>query len=82
MSTRSYWLSLFSGTTWQEFLAAGSEVTGFPERRWRTVQQIQPGDYLLCYLTGISRWIGVLEATSEPFLDTSQIWKDNSFPCF
>ena len=24
-------------------------------------------DYLLCHLTGISRWIGVLEVVSEPF---------------
>jgi len=57
---RNYWLDLFPGTTWEE-LAAGGEVSGFRERRWKTVQQIKPGDYLLCHLTGISRWIGVLE---------------------
>jgi hypothetical protein len=64
---RSYWLDLFTGSTWQEFLDAGGGVSGFRERRWRTVQQIKPGDYLLCYLTGISRWIGLLEVTSAPF---------------
>jgi hypothetical protein len=52
---RTYWLDLFTGTTWKEFLAAGGEVSGFRERRWKTVQQMKPGDYLLCYLTGISR---------------------------
>ena len=61
---RSYWLDLFTGTTWEEFLAAGGEVSGFRERRWKTVQQMKPGDYLLCYLTGISRWIGVLEVVT------------------
>jgi len=61
MDTRNYWLDLFTGTTWQEFLDAGSEVSGFRERRRKTVQQIKRGDYLLCYLTGVSRWIGVLE---------------------
>ena len=81
MVARNYWLDLFTGTTWEEFLAAGGEVSGFRERRWKTVQQIKPGDYLLCYLTGISRWIGVLEVGSEPFKDTTPIWKDEQFPC-
>lgn len=78
---RNYWLDLFTGTTWDEFLAAGGEVSGFRERRWRTVQQMKPGDYLLCYITGISRWIGILEVVSEPFKDTTVIWKDEDFPC-
>jgi predicted RNA-binding protein len=77
---RSYWLDLFTGTTWEEFLAAGGEVSGFPERRWKAVQQIKPGDYLLCYLTGISRWIGVLEVVSEPYRDNTAIWKDEEYP--
>lgn len=81
MVARNYWLDLFTGTTWDEFLAAGGEVSGFRDRRWKTVQQIKPGDYLLCYLTGISRWIGVLEVESEPFKDTTPIWKDDEFPC-
>jgi predicted RNA-binding protein len=82
VSTRTYWLDLFSPTTWQEFLEAGGTVSGFRESRWPTVQQIKPGDYLLCYLTQVSRFIGVLEVTSEPYLDrTRSIWKDEHFPC-
>lgn len=79
--TRSHWLDLFTGTTWEEFLAAGGEVSGFRERRWKTVQRIKPGDYLLCYLTGVSRWIGVLEVISEPFRDNAPIWTEDEFPC-
>jgi hypothetical protein len=41
-------LDLFTGTTWEEFLAAGGDVSGFRERRWKTVQQMKLGDYLLC----------------------------------
>lgn len=81
MEDRSYWLNLCTGTAWQEFLDAGAEVTGFRERRWKTVQKIRPGDYLLCYLTGVSRWIGILEVVSEGFRDESPIWKDDAFPC-
>ncbi len=75
-----YWLNLFTYQTWQEFLAAGGEVTGFRENRWKTVQNMHPGDYLLCYLTGVSRWIGLLEVTGAAFQSDEPIWKDNKFP--
>lgn len=81
MADRSYWLDLFTGTTWEEFLAAGGDVTGFRESRWTTVQRIKPGDYLLCYLTGISRFVGVLEVSGPPYRDTAPIWKEEVFPC-
>lgn len=81
MADRSYWLDLFTPVTWQEFLDAGTEVSGFRESRWKTLQKVKTGDYFLCYLTGISRWIGVLEVTSKPFRDNTTIWKDESFPC-
>jgi hypothetical protein len=32
-------------------------------------------------VTGVSRFIGVLEATSEPYWDDTPIWKDEVFPC-
>lgn len=81
MSKRNYWLDLFTGVTWKEFKVAGANVSGFRESRWNTVQKIKTGDYLLCYLTGISRFIGILEVTSGPFRDKSEIWKDEDFPC-
>src|SRR5680860_155489 len=76
----SYWLDLFTGKTWEEFLAAGGDVTGFRETRWSTVQKMRPGDVLLCYVTGISRWIGALEVTGEPFKSEERIWEDAVFP--
>jgi predicted RNA-binding protein len=81
MSDRTYWLSLFNPTTWQEFLDAGAEVVGFPETRQKTVRRIQPGDYLLAYLTGVSRWIAVLEVVDEPYDSIKPIWKQALFPC-
>lgn len=81
MENRNYWLDLFTGTTWQEFLDAGGNISGFRESRWKTVQKIKPGDYLLCYLTGVSRWIGILEVVSRPFKDDTPIWKFDTFPC-
>lgn len=80
MSNRNYWLDLFTGTTWEEFIKAGGNISGFRKSRWKTVQKIKPGDYLLCYLTGVSRFIGILEVISKPFQDETPIWKDEIFP--
>jgi hypothetical protein len=79
---RNYWLDLFTGVTWEEFRKAGSSITGFRESRWKTLQKIAKGDYFLCYLTGVSRFIGILEVTGKPFKSNKRdIWKDDDFPC-
>ena len=76
----NYWLNLFSYKTWTEFLKAGGETSGFREGRWTTIQKMKPGDLMLCYLTGVSRWIGLLEVTGAPFKDDKPIWEDAAFP--
>ena len=52
----------------------GGEVSGFSER-------MKPGDYLLCYLTRVSRWIGVLEVTGEPFFVYVTIHRSGRLRC-
>ena len=82
MAEPTYWLDLFTGTTWDEFLQAGGTVSGFRKgRRWATVKKIKQGDYFLCYMTGLSRWVGLLEVTGKPYQDEGQIWKDENYPC-
>ena len=76
----TYWLDLFTYKTWNEFLAAGGNVSGFSKGRWTTVQKMEPGDKLLCYLTGVSRFIGVLKVTGEPFQSETSIWEGQTFP--
>src|SRR5215204_7777618 len=78
--TPSYWLDLFTFETWNEFLAAGGAVSGFRETRWKTVQKLKPGDILLCYLTGVGRWVGILEVAGPAFKDNAPIWKVSDFP--
>ena len=73
--TRKYWLDLFTGTTWEEFLEHGAKISSFRASRKRLVERISPGDYLLCYLTGISRFIGILEVKSKCYEDATPIWK-------
>ncbi len=75
-----YWIDLFTWKTWQEFINAGGNVSGFRERRWRTVQRMKPGDIFICYLTGLSRFFAILEVTEKPFKDDTPIWEEVVFP--
>jgi hypothetical protein len=77
---RTYWLDLFTVETWKEFQDHGGDVSGFSEKRWPTVQKMKPGDYLLCYLTRVSRWVGLLEVVGEPFFDEEPIWSSQAYP--
>jgi predicted RNA-binding protein len=82
MSSPQYWLNLFSGKTWGEFIDHGADVTGFRDTRANQVRKIENGDRLICYVTGISRIIGMLEVTSEYYRDEEErIWEDDVFPC-
>lgn len=78
--SRQYWLDLFTGKTWEEFLKSGAKVSGFRTRRRNIASKIQIGDYFLCYLTGLSRFVGVLEVKSKSFTDNTKIWEDEDFP--
>jgi EVE domain len=78
--TLTYWLDLYTYETWTEFLKAGASIAGFREARWKTVQRMKPGDILLCYLTGVGRWIGLLEVTGPAFKDKTKIWSRGDFP--
>lgn len=49
MADRSYWLDLFTAVTWQAFVAAGANVSGFRESRWNTLQKVKVDDYFFCY---------------------------------
>jgi hypothetical protein len=75
----NYWLDLFTGTTWQEFRDAGANVSGFRQRMRKAAEKVQPGDVLLCYLTGVMRWVGALEVLGCS-TDKRPIWKDADFP--
>jgi hypothetical protein len=78
--TQNYWLAVFTVETWEEFQHHGGDVAGFGEKRWASVQKFQPGDYLLCYLTRVSRFVALLEVVGEPFFDTQAIWSSRIFP--
>jgi len=75
-----YWLDLFTVRTYEEFQTAGAKTSGFRERRRTVCEQVQVGDKLLCYVTGISRWVGVLRVTKPVYPSEEPIWDMEVFP--
>jgi hypothetical protein len=67
----SYWLDLFTYKSWNEFLEAGGAVSGFSEGRRAMVQKMREGDLLLCYLTGVSRFVARVLPPPSPRRSTS-----------
>lgn len=76
----AYFLDLFSPETYEAFSNSSREVSGFRIRQRGVAGRIQPGDKLLCYMTKVSRWIGILEVVSGPYEDASPIFYPESDP--
>jgi hypothetical protein len=73
-------INLFTSETWREAADRDFSVTGFSEHRRTHAERIEVGDIFLCYLTGKSRFIGALRATSTLYMDTDPIWRSGVFP--
>ncbi|NOT62737.1 MAG: hypothetical protein HOP19_21220 [Acidobacteria bacterium] len=67
----AYFLDLYSPKTYATFAQANHNVSGFPLRHENAARKVQVGDKLICYLTKVSCWFGVLEITSPYFIDAT-----------
>jgi predicted RNA-binding protein len=79
MKDKQFWLVVFSEETWIEFIDAGAQVMGFNERQKHRAQDIKQGDWLLCYVMRLGRFIGALEVKSELYTDRRRIWWKNIY---
>lgn len=70
----AYYIDLFSPETYAAFTSSDRGVSGFRMRQKGIAAAVRPGDKLLCYMTKLSRWVGVLEVVSEYFLDDTPVF--------
>ena len=75
-----FFLGLFTVESWREFKRHGGQVMGFNEKKSKTVARLQPGDRILCYLSKVSAFVGVMEVAGASYLDHTPIWSDGVFP--
>jgi hypothetical protein len=76
----AYYLDLFSPETYEAFRQSDRTVSGFRRRQRNIASRLQPGDRMLCYITGISRWVGVLEVVDGPFEDDTPLFYGGEDP--
>lgn len=64
----TYYLDIFSPETYEAFTNSPRNVSGFRITQKKLAQKIKPGDRFICYMTKLSRWIGILEVVDGPFV--------------
>jgi hypothetical protein len=75
-----YYLGLFTVESWREFKSHGGQLMGFNQNKAKTVARLKPGDLILCYLTKVSNFVGVMEVSGQSFVDSKRVWSDGVFP--
>lgn len=75
-----YFMDLFSPETYEAFGRSDRTVSGFRPRQRNVAHRVKKGDKLVCYMTRLSRWIGVLEVESGPFNDSTPIFLPENDP--
>jgi hypothetical protein len=78
----NYYIDLYSPETAMAFEKSSRDITGFRLSRKTYVEnkKIGAGDKLICYVTRIQRFVGVLEIKSEPFQDSKPIFMKENDP--
>src|SRR6185295_17567554 len=76
----AFFLDLFSPETYEAFSKSDRQVSGFRTRQSAAAQKLKRGDKLVCYMTKLSRWVGVLKVVDGPYEDTSPIFYSEDDP--
>jgi len=76
----AYFLDLFSPETYEAFSQSKRDISGFRLRHQNAASRIKVGDKLVCYMTKLSRWFGILEVASEWFVDATPIFYPTDDP--
>ena len=77
---RNYWVNTYTLKTWEEAQRAGGRIAGFRSASKMLFETLSQGDYLLCYILKLKRFVGVQEVISEAYVDDTTIWQDELFP--
>ncbi len=71
----NYWIVVGSEENMRIAQARGFDLFGFKSTRRREAAQMRPGDKLIFYLTGIMKFGGLAQVTSEYFEDHTPVFK-------
>ncbi|MCI0620635.1 MAG: EVE domain-containing protein [Acidobacteria bacterium] len=70
----NFYTNLFSPDTFETFSRSRREVSGFSKNQLSWARRLAPGDRFICYMTKLSRWVGVLEVLTECYVDETPLF--------
>jgi hypothetical protein len=68
------WMLTGSLENFRIYVERGFDVIGFKERRRRQATEVEPGDEIVFYLTGVQAFGAIARARSTMFEDREPIW--------
>ena len=74
------WIVVGSPENYEIARERGFDMFGFKSTRRRESATMQPGDRLIFYLTGVMKFGGIAEVTSEVFEDHTPVFKTEKKP--
>ena len=76
----TYWIVVGSPENFQIAIKRGFDLFGFKSTRRRESGEMQPGDKLVFYLTGIKKFGGIATVASDAYEDHKKIFKSEKKP--
>jgi hypothetical protein len=76
----TFYTNLFSPDTFETFSRSTRDVSGFSRHQLPWAQRVHPGDRFVCYMTKLSRWIGVLDILSDCYIDEGPLFYAENDP--
>lgn len=76
----AYFIDLFSPETHEAFTKSDRGTSGFRIRQQGVASRVKQGDTLVCYITRVSRWCGLLDVVEGPFIDMTPIFTPDPDP--
>lgn len=73
----THYITLFSPETYRRFAETNREVSGVRAKNKKAAERVLPGDVLVAYLTGVSRWVGLLEVVGKAYEDATPLFGDS-----
>src|SRR5262245_33289345 len=75
-----YFTNLFSPDTYETFSRSSRDVSGFSKHQLAWAKRLQKSDRFVCYVTKLSRWVGVLEVLSDYYTDDTPLFYPDADP--
>jgi hypothetical protein len=76
----TFYTNLFSPDMFETFSRSARDVSGCSRHQLPRARRIHPGDRFVCYMTKLSRWIGVLEILSDCYIDECPLFYPENDP--